>query len=696
MSASAHRWIRWPQAGRADQQRRIAFGGDYNPEQWSEDVWIEDVELMQRAGVNLVSVGIFSWALLEPFEGRFDFGWLDRVLDLLHGGGIAVDLATGTASPPPWLVHAHPELLPVDEYGRTLGFGGRQSWCPSSPVFRRYSLRLAEQLARRYADHPALAMWHVSNELGCHNSRCYCEVSAAAFRAWLTGRYGSDIGALNEAWGTSFWSQHYTDFRQIGTPRLAPTHPNPGQQLDFARFSSDALLEQFRAERDVLRVVTPDVPITTNFMVTGLNVQGAKNMDYAAWAKDMDLVSNDHYLVEGDREPQIELALSADVVRGTSGGHPWMLMEHATSAVNWGQVNRPKSPGELRRHSLSNVARGADAICFFQWRASRAGAEKYHSAMLPHAGAQTRVFTEICRLGKDLELLSEVAASRVDAEVAVLFDWPSWWASELDSHPNQQFSYRETVLAHYTAFWRRGVTIDVLPIDADLGTYRVLVVPALYMVDDATVERVTAFTRGGGTLVVTYFSGIVDTDDHIRLGGYPGAFRDLLGISVQEFGPLAAGELVTLDNGAGATRWTEDLTALDTATVLSYVDGPFPGRPAVTRRELPAGGSAWYLATQLDPSSLAVIVDRICSDTDLELLPCGIGSGPGAVEAVRRVHEGGNSFLFLINHGTTATAVAGSGTDLLTGREYRNGTVEVPAGDVVVLREKSLGTTPVE
>lgn len=683
-------WIRWPDAGvgQGGSDRRLAYGGDYNPEQWPENVWREDVVLMQRAGVNLVSVGIFSWALLERSDGHFEFDWLDRVLDILHDGGIAVDLATGTASPPPWLVHAHPEILPVDEYGHTLSFGGRQSWCPSSPVFRSYALRLTEQIARRYADNPALAMWHVSNELGCHNSRCYCDVSADAFRGWLIRRYSGDIEALNHAWGTAFWSQHYTEFEQIRPPRVAPTHPNPGQQLDFARFSSDALLDYYVAERDVLQEITPDLAITTNFMVTGLDVQGAKHMDYAGWAEKMDLVSNDHYLREGDIEPQIELALSADIVRGISRGRPWMLMEHATSAVNWGQVNRPKSPGELRRHSLSNVARGADAICFFQWRASRAGAEKFHSAMLPHAGANSRVFTEICALGKDLQALGEVATSVVTAEVAILFDWPSWWASELDSHPSQQFSYRQTVLAHYAAFWRLGIACDVVPVDADLSRYRIVVVPALYMVDNATADRVTDVTLRGGTVVVTYFSGIVDTADHIRLGGYPGAFRHLLGISVEEFGPLAAGEMVRMDDGSAATQWTEDLTCTGATAVLRYVDGPFPGRPAVTRRVLAAGGSAWYLATQLAPATLAAIIDQICADSAVQ----PVVTAAQAVEAVRRRHADGRSYLFLINHGGVTAQVAAAGVDTLTGRDHSSGSVPVPAGGVVVLREHRTST----
>ncbi|MGH2576927.1 MAG: beta-galactosidase, partial [Actinomycetota bacterium] len=244
----------------------IAYGGDYNPEQWPRETWVEDVRLMREANVSVVTVGVFSWALLEPEQGRFDLGWLSEVLDLLHGAGVSVDLATATASPPPWLSHRYPESLPRRADGTRLWPGGRQAWCPSSPVYRERSLALVAALAERFHGHPALAMWHVSNELGGHNARCYCDVSAAAFRRWLQQRYG-ELGALNDAWGTAFWSQHYTDWEQVLPPRVAPTFPNPTQQLDFARFSSDELLNQFRAERDLLRRVSPGVPVTTNLMV---------------------------------------------------------------------------------------------------------------------------------------------------------------------------------------------------------------------------------------------------------------------------------------------------------------------------------------------------------------------------------------------------------------------------------------------
>ena len=428
------RWLRWPAAS---PEQRLGYGADYNPEQWPREVWADDVRLMRAAGVNIVSLGIFSWARIQPRPDAWDFGWLDEVMDLLHAGGIAVDLATATASPPPWLTTAHPEILPVTRTGATVWPGARQHWRPTSPVFRRYALRLVRALAERYVDHPALAAWHVSNELGCHNLYDYSEDAAAAFRTWLRDRYGT-LDALNAAWGTAFWSQLYGAWAQVLPPRLAASHPNPTQQLDFMRFSSDALKDHLLAERDLLRKITPDVPVTTNFMVMG----EVKGMDYAAWAGEVDFVANDHYVVPGP-QARDELSFSANLTSGIAGGRPWFLMEHATSAVNWQPVNLPKLRGELLRDALTHVAHGADAVCFFQWRQSVAGAEKYHSAMVPHAGEDSDVHRAVVELGRVLERLAPVAgACRVPAPVAVLFDWQSWWAGELDSHPSSRLRYR--------------------------------------------------------------------------------------------------------------------------------------------------------------------------------------------------------------------------------------------------------------
>ncbi|MFI7330252.1 beta-galactosidase [Micromonospora aurantiaca (nom. illeg.)] len=653
----------------------IWYGADYNPEQWPEQTWAEDVELMRRAGVNLVSVGIFSWALLEPAPGRYVFDWLDRAIDLLHDGGISVDLATATASPPPWLAHRHPETLPRRADGTVLWPGGRQAYCPSSPVFRDHSLALVEAVARRYARHPAVVLWHVSNELGCHNVHCYCDVSAEAFRGWLRERY-DDLDSLNAAWGTAFWSQRYHDWAEINPPRTAPTFANPTQQLDFLRFSSDEQRAQLRAERELLNRLVPQ-PVTTNFMIG----TGIKYLDYHSWASDVDVVSNDHYLTAADPQPQVNLALAADHTRGVAGGAPWLLMEHSTSAVNWQPRNVAKTPGQMRRNSLAHVARGADGVLFFQWRASRAGAEKFHSALVPHAGPDTKVFREVCRLGADLRALAEVRGSRVDADVAILFDYEAWWGAELDSHPSVDVTYTDRLSALHAALWRAGVTADVVHPSADLSRYRLVVVPTLYLVRDADADALRRFVETGGTAVVTYFSGIVDEHDHIRLGGYPGAFRDLLGVRVEEFFPLREGETVRLDDGARADVWTEWLHAEGAEVLAAYTDGPLPGVPALTRHAVGAG-AAWYVGTRLDDEATDRLVARLLAETGVRP-PV---NAPAGVEVVRR-RSADRSWLFVVNHTTEPARLAVSGVELLGGARC-DGELEVPAGEVAVVREE--------
>ncbi|ATO14183.1 beta-galactosidase [Micromonospora sp. WMMA2032] len=652
----------------------IWYGADYNPEQWPEEVWAEDVALMRQAGVNLVSVGIFSWALLEPAPDRYEFGWLDRALDLLHAGGIRVDLATATASPPPWLAHRNPETLPRRADGTVLWPGGRQAYCPSSPVFRDRSLRLVEAVARRYAAHPSVVLWHVSNELGCHNVHCYCDVSAEAFRRWLRERYG-DLDALNAAWGTAFWSQRYHDWAEVNPPRAAPTFANPTQQLDFLRFSSDEQRAQLRAERELLNRLVPQ-PVTTNFMIG----TGIKYLDYHSWASDVDVVANDHYLTAADPQPQVNLALAADQTRGVAGGAPWLLMEHSTSAVNWQPRNIAKTPGQMRRNSLAHVARGADGVLFFQWRASRAGAEKFHSALVPHAGPDTKVFREVRRLGADLRALAEVRGSRVDADVALLFDYEAWWGAELDSHPSVDVTYTDRLAALHGALWRAGVTADVVHPSADLSRYRLVLAPTLYLTRDADADALRRFVEAGGTALVTYFSGIVDEHDHIRLGGYPGAFRDLLGVRTEEFFPLRAGETVRLDDGARADVWTEWLHAEGAEVLAAYADGPLPGVPALTRHAVGAG-AAWYVGTRLDDAATDRLVARLLAEAGVRP-PV---AAPAGVEVVRR-RSAERSWLFVVNHTDGSARLPATGVELLSG-ERCDGELVVPAGEVAVVRE---------
>ncbi|MFG1990820.1 beta-galactosidase [Actinoplanes sp. NPDC048988] len=583
---------------------RIEYGADYNPEQWPREVWDDDVRAMREAGVTIVSLAIFSWARIEPADGRYDFAWLDEVMDLLHANGISVDLATATASPPPWLTTAHPEILPVNHEGQILWQGGRQHWRPTSPVFREYALRLVRTMAQRYADHPALVAWHVSNELGCHNIYDYSDDAAQAFRVWLRNRYGT-VEALNEAWGTAFWAQRYGEWDEILPPRLAASFPNPTQQFDFKRFSSDVLKDYLRAEREILRELTPDVPVTTNFMVMG----ETKGMNYADWAAEVDFVSNDHYRLPGAQSLD-ELSFSANLTGNLAGGRPWFLMEHSTSAVNWQPVNLAKRPGELSRDALTHVAHGADAVCYFQWRQSRAGAEKYHSGMVPHAGTDSQLFRDVVALGSRLRELSYVQGRRrTPAKAAILFDWESWWASEQDSHPTELLKYKQEALDWYTTFLDLGVRVDVLPASASFDGYDLIVAPILHVMPSSLASRLTSFVEGGGHLVATYFSGIVDENDHIWLGGYPGPLRDLLGVRIEEFAPLLEGDTVALSDGLEGTLWSDRIDLIDPATevLATYKTGDYAGRPAVTRRAAGAG-SASYVSTKLAPNALAPLL----------------------------------------------------------------------------------------
>ncbi|ROT31478.1 beta-galactosidase [Micromonospora sp. HM5-17] len=691
----------------------LSYGGDYNPEQWPEEVWPQDVALMREAGVNLVTVAVFGWAWLEPAPGAYTFDRLDRIMDGLHAGGIRVCLATATASPPPWFSYAHPETLPVDADGRRLTYGSRQAICPSSPVYRQAALALTEQLARRYHDHPALALWHVHNEYACHNAYCYCDTSAAAFRDWLQRRYG-DLDALNAAWGTAFWSQTYTDWAQVQPPRATPTSKNPGQVLDFRRFSSAEHLANFVAERDVLHALAPGIPVTTNLM-TGSCV----DLDYWAWGREMTgpdrLVSNDHYiLAEHPLEPPAQIAFAADLARSLAGG-PWLLMEHSTSAVNWQPRNLAKPPGQLIRDSLAHVARGSEGALYFQWRASRAGSEKWHSAMVPHAGTESKIWREVVTLGGHLRALAEVEGARTEAEVAVLLDYASVWAQEAPNQPSVDMVAFAEIQRWHAALWRAGITADLAPPDGDLGRYRLVVAPALYLMDDDATANLTGYVAAGGTLVVGPYSGLVDAYDRVRPAPLPGALADLLGIRVEEFFPLPAGGTVRLvaagvpdpadatdRPGAGrpgptevagllgadatAAVWTEQLAAPGAEVLARYADGPVAGAPALTRRT-DAGGPAWYLGTRPDDATLGRLLAGIAAAAGVRPV---VPPVPG-VEAVRRRHPDGRSYLFLLNHGDQPAEVAAAGTDLLTG-DHHAGSARIPARGVVVLAEDA-GTT---
>lgn len=673
--------VHWPRP-LSGQPPCIWFGGDYNPEQWDRSLWDEDIALMHRAKVSMVTVGVFSWSLLEPESGVFDFDWLEDIIERLGDAGIAVDLATATASPPNWLSFAHPEILPMSKELVVQWPGSRQHWRPTSPVFRRYALRLVAAMADRFGDNPAVVSWHASNELGCHNVFDYSPSATAAFRQWCRDKYVT-LENLNQAWNGAFWSQQITDWEQVIPPYVTVgAGDNPGRLLDFKRFSSDALTDYYRAEADLLHELTPHLPVTTNFMV----IQDTNPVDCFKAAEFVDFVSNDHYYLPGPDHLD-EMLLSAATVSGIARKNPWFLMENSTASVNWRSVNLRKKPGQIVRDALVHVSNGADAVCFFQWRQSEAGAEQHHSALLPHGGPDTRVFTESCELGDALAHMSEILGSRVEkSPLALVFDYDSWWALET-RFVTDELNYRDEVLHWFRAALDAGVIPDVVGINAGWEEYDAVLFPCTYVVDREVSARVRDYVKAGGNVLSTYSSGIVDSDNHVYLGGYPGAFREVLGVRVEEFVPLIPGDNARMNNGWSAEMWADDVswTADTCETIAAYSsaeDELLMGRPAVTLNHF-GDGQAVHIGAKLVSQSAGRLMAELASRWGWD------GSGSDAVTRIRR-SNGESTYSFLFNRDDVSVRIPVTGQVMLVarGKQDANGIELLESGVAVIKNEE--------
>ena len=619
----------------------LCYGGDYNPEQWPEEVWDDDVALMREAGVNLVSVGVFSWARIEPKEDEYDFGWLDRVLDKLHQGGVGVNLATPTASPPPWFTLAHPDALNTRPDGTLQVHGSRDTYDVHAPAYREASLRITRKLAERYAEHPALAMWHVHNEYGSTSHSAHAE---RAFRDWLRRKYGT-LEALNAAWWGSFWSQAYSEWDQILAPRATQYLANPAHELDFKRFTSDALLDHYRAQRDLLREANPEVPITTNY-VFGQWVP----VDQWKWSDEVDLIGFDSYPSAADETAEQQSALHADLSRSWAGGKPWLLMEQSANGIHSPDGAIAKSPGRMTRHSMIHIGRGSKGAMFFQWRSGRGGAEQWHSALVPHAGKNTRVFREVVELGGALPGLAPMCEAPVEAEVAIIWSPESWWATGGHASLPAEIDYFGNVAQIHRVLRDRGVTVDFVAPEAELGKYTTVIAPSTYVLSRAAAENLRWFTAGGGRLVASYFTGAVDEHCQIWLGGFLGGLTDLFGIRVLEHLPQPAGETRALWNFGAAERFCELVELRGAQCVTQYATGEvIENQPAVTVN--PFGeGEAWYVSCKLVDETW----DRLFEALELN------GPGMPGVDVVDR-----GPWRFIVNHNDV---------------EARVGHIVVPAG----------------
>lgn len=668
---------------------KIPFGGDYNPEQWDEEVWDADYRAFDLAGIDLLTVGVFTWALTQPDEETYDFGTLQRILDRAHAEGRKVCLATGTGAVPPWLARRHPDVCRTDFEGRRHVFGVRHNACASSPNYRRLAAAVAGRIAERFADHPAVVAWHINNEYG---GLCYCENCAAEFRLWLRERYGT-LDRLNDAWNTTFWSHRFSDWEQIVPPNMLSEHwrgPNhtafQGITLDYHRFNTDNILRTFREEKDAIRAYS-DLPATTNMMAI------YRHLDYHRWAPHLDFASWDNYPTDGS--PVSRMALSHSLMRGLKDGQPFWLMEQTPTMTATRDFNPVKRPGVMRLWSWQAVAHGSDSVLFFQMRHSKGASEKYHGAILNHAGrTDTRAFLEVAALGAELETVGDrLLNARTPAKVALLFDWDSWWALEISDGFSRAAKYEAQVVSYYEALWQAGAVVDVVPVTADLSAYDVVVAPFLHMLKGDTATRLEDVARRGGTVLTTVMSGRVDEDDNAFLMDVPGPLGDLTGIRVDETDSLPPdhSQPVVLAMPGGAERTAAashlfDVVQLQGATAVGvYTEDFYAGTPAVTRNAF-GDGEGWYVATCLDQDGVDWVVRRVLERHGL--------AGPFAdvrdLEHTTREVDG-RRYDFVLNHAAVPVAVDSpfTGVDILTGRTIGQGdALELGPADVLIVEAR--------
>lgn len=624
------------------------YGGDYNPDQWAEKIMDKDIELFKKAGINIVTIPVFSWAKFQSDSNTYHFEWFDKIVNKITKAGINICMATSTAVQPAWMSREYPEILPVDFEGRKRKYGGRVKFCPNSRDYNRFSIELVKKLVNRYGDNPYIKLWHIGNE---YDNWCYCDQCERDFRLWLQERYKT-LDKLNRSWYTSFWGHTLYSWEDITAPSgLSEMWNDNGRvrtnfqsiSLDYARFMSESIFNCYKAEYDIIKKVKPEIPITTNFM--GF----FKPLNYFKWAEYVDIISWDSY--PGVNDPAYLTSMRHDLMRSLKNGKPFLLMEQTPSQTNWSQFNSTKRPGDMALQSFQAVAHGSDSVMFFQLRRSIGACEKFHSALIDHVGhGETRVFRECSELGSILENIGEqITGTTIKNKIAIVFDWENWWALEYSSGPSTQLEYIEEIGRYYHSFFKKNIGIDFVRPDSNLVGYSILIAPTLYLLSNKDGDNIKKYVSGGGTFVSTFMSGIVDETDTVHSGGYPGPLRELLGLWVEETDSLAKGafnSVIPMDKRITKNYKCDlifDVIHLEGAKSLAnYGDDYYKGSPVITENSY-GKGKAYYIGSCLDQEGTDAIMDLITGEYK---------SGfciPGGVEVTVRESDT-YTLTFFLNH----------------------------------------------
>nr|WP_288523928.1 beta-galactosidase [uncultured Romboutsia sp.] len=616
-------------------EKRLLHGGDYNPDQWLDypDILKDDLRLMKLANVNTMTVGIFAWSALEPTEGNYNFEWLDKIIDDVYNQGGRVILATPSGARPAWLSEKYPEVLRTNDRREKMLHGGRHNHCFSSPIYREKTQKMNYKLAERYGNHPALIMWHVSNE---YSGDCHCELCQENFRDWLKNKYKT-IENVNKAWWGPFWSHTYTDWSQIESPSSIGENAVHGLNLDWKRFVTDQTIDFYENEAKPLRELTPNVPITTNFMADTDDLIPFQSLNYDKFSKHVDILSWDCYPAwHNDWETTKDLATKVgfinDLYRSLKQ-QPFLIMECTPSGVNWHNVNKAKRPGMHTLASMQLLAHGSDSVLYFQWRKSRGSSEKFHGAVVDHDNSEeNRVFKEVSQVGEILDKIKEIKGSMKQSKVAIIYDWENDWAlKDAQGFGKESRRYPQTLQSHYKYFWDKNISVDVVTPQQDLSKYSLVVAPMMYMMTEETMDRFRDYVKNGGVLVGSYLSGLVNETDLTYLGGWPKTLQEIYGIDVKEIDTLYPKDRNSIKFGNESFEVVDYCTIIEAkeAEVLAkYEEDFYKNTPAITKNNLEKG-KAYFIGARTNQEFLSKFYDEIVKDLHINevedfISECGI------------------------------------------------------------------------